>query len=246
MSDEPHPADSERDTPKSIEMPPELRAAPSERAAAILLELAQLRGALEDLRDEIRRSLEARHEADDARFTRMQGDLEAAHAEIKRLDAQMRVLEKELQSVREEYWTIQKGRSDDKAEREQTTAAIKAHVDQLRASYDAAKKQLEDAAAAFASYQADSQARNLAFLRFGAVQSVMVEDLGYELDKDGIPIRPDKSKPTKLTLAAEASKGTRAAIVLLMLQIIWQVIQAVTGGVSTTPPRPPPTFERAP
>jgi hypothetical protein len=226
-----HPADSEQDTPRSIEIPPELRAAPSERAAAILLELVQIREAMQDLSAEFRRS----KSDDDARY--------------KKLEARVRELEEELTSVKEELLKIKVANDQDLRERTATMDAIKKYIDTLEAaraaesaSMSEALNEVRVAAQDLKEYRAESATRNVAFLRFATVQDAIVEDLGYEFDENGVLQKP--KKPTKLTQAAEANRGARAAIVLLMLQIIWQVMQAVNGG-SPPPVRHPPTFERS-
>lgn len=237
MASSGHPADGEKPTPRSTEVPPELRVAPSERAAAILLELAQLRGAMQDLSAEIRSSLADKHAADDARF--------------KKLESRIQELERELKELDERYRKLQVANDQDRRERADTIDAIKKYMDTLATAreddltaFAQGLAEVKAAAQAIQEYRADSETRSAAFLRFAAVQAAMVEDLGYELDENGVPKKPDK--PTKLTRAAEASKGTRALIVLTMLQILWQLLRIAAGGPFAETPAPrAPTFERA-
>lgn len=240
MSDPGHPADGEAPTPRSIEIPAELRAAPSERAAAILLELAQLRTAMQDLSAEIRSSLADKHAADDARF--------------KKLETRIHELERELKELDERYRKLQVANDQDRRERSDTIDAIKKYMETLAdaregdlTAFAEGLAEVKAAAQAIQEYRADSEARSAAILRVAAVQSVIVEDLGYELDDNGVPKKPDPDKPTKLTRAAEASKGTRALIVLTMLQIIWQLLRLAAGAQFADPPavRQPTTMERA-
>ena len=237
---DPHPADVEPNTPRSAAIPPELLVPPSERSAAILRELAQLRTSLQALSVEIKKSIEARREADDARFQKQQADIDAIRNEYRRIETRVHVLEEELRELREEHRAAKVAREEERAAQQGILDGFKQYADKLTASSEKALQKLEERETADAI-------RNGAAMRTEQTLSVIVEDLGYELDDEGVPKRPANNKPTKLTRAAETNTGVRAAIVLLMLQIIWAAIQVVTGGEFTTPAsRQPPTFERAP